>query len=56
MVVVSVEAGTPAARAGIAPGDVILALDQEPITGVDDLVRVLNGSRIGQSTRLKLLR
>jgi S1-C subfamily serine protease len=56
VVVVSVETDTPAARAGVAPGDVILALDQEPITGVDDLVRVLNGSRIGQSTRLKLLR
>jgi S1-C subfamily serine protease len=56
VVVVSVEADTPAARAGVAAGDVILALDQEPITGVDDLVRVLNGSRIGQSTRLKLLR
>jgi S1-C subfamily serine protease len=56
VVVVSVESDTPAARAGVATGDVILALDQEPITGVDDLVRVLNGSRIGQPVRLKLLR
>jgi len=56
VVVVSVEDGTPAARAGIASGDVILALDHEPITGVDALVRALNGSRIGQISRLTLLR
>ncbi len=34
---------------GLEPGDVILFLDGEPITGVDDLVRVLSGEQIGKA-------
>jgi S1-C subfamily serine protease len=55
VVVISVEAGTPAAGAGLDAGDVLLSLDGQPITGVDDLVRLLNGRRIGVSTRLSVL-
>jgi S1-C subfamily serine protease len=56
VVVVSIEPDSPAASAGLEPGDVILSLDGEPITGVDDLVRHLNVDRIGRSTGLVLLR
>ena len=50
MIVVSVEANSTAPhRAGIASGDAILALDEDPVAGVDDLVRLLNGNRIGQA-------
>ena len=56
VVVTAVESDTPAAKARIASGDVILSLDGMPVTGVDDLVRLLNGSRIGQPSTLKLLR
>ena len=55
VVVVSTEPNSPAGRAGVVPGDVILALDHEPITGVDDLVRLLNGNRIGRSSLLTIL-
>jgi S1-C subfamily serine protease len=55
VIVVSVEANSPAARAGIASGDAILALDEDPVAGVDDLVRLLNGNRIGQAALLTLL-
>ena len=56
VVVVSVEAGTPASAVGLEPGDVILFLDGEPVTGVDDLVRVLSGERIGKALPLTILR
>jgi S1-C subfamily serine protease len=56
VVVAAAEPEMPAARAGIAQGDVILALDDVPIAGIDDLVRCLNGSRIGQPVRLTLFR
>jgi S1-C subfamily serine protease len=56
VVIAAVEPDSPADRAGIAPGDVILSLDQESITGVDDLVRLLNGERIGKNLTLKRLR
>ncbi len=56
VVVVSVEAGTPASAVGLEPGDVILFLDGEAIMGVDDLVRVLSGERIGKALPLTILR
>ena len=52
----SVEAGTPAALAGIAAGDLVLAVDGHAVTGVDDLLRLLDGSRIGRSVALTLVR
>ena len=42
------ESGGPAAQAGILVGDLILAVDGHPVTGVDDLIRLLDGERIGR--------
>src|SRR5918993_1546369 len=54
--IVAVEPESPAAQARLEQGDVILALDGEPVSGVDDLVRLLNGDRIGHSIELRLLK
>ncbi|HST95377.1 MAG TPA: trypsin-like peptidase domain-containing protein [Microvirga sp.] len=54
--VTAVEPDTPAARARLEQGDVILSLDGEPVRGVDDLVRLLNGDRIGRLVELTILR
>ena len=56
MVVVSVEAGSPAATGGARQGDLILALGDEPVSGVDDLHRCLTGDRIGVPSPLTVLR
>ena len=56
LLVTSVEDGSPADRAGIQTGDRIVALDEHPIAGVDDLLKLLNEERIGHATRLTLLR
>ena len=42
-----VEPGGPAASAGLQAGDVILSLDGVPVTGTDDLIRLLGADRIG---------
>ena len=54
--VLAPEPGSPAARAGIQEGDVIIALQGEPVEGVDVLHRLLTEERIGVETRLTVLR
>jgi S1-C subfamily serine protease len=46
----------PAALAGLMSLDTIVRLDGFPITGVDDLIRILNGERINSITTIEVLR
>jgi S1-C subfamily serine protease len=52
----STEIGGPAAQAGMTVGDLIISVDGHPVTGVDDLVRLLDGERIGRRVELKIVR
>jgi len=54
--IVSVEPGSPAAAAGLKDGDVVLAFADVPVTGVDDLHRLLTEDRIGVPTAVTILR
>ena len=54
--VLAPEPGSPAAKAGLQEGDVIVALEGEPVEGVDVLHRLLSEERIGVGTRLTVLR
>jgi S1-C subfamily serine protease len=54
--VLTPEPGSPAAKAGLQEGDVIVILEGEPVEGVDVLHRLLSEERIGVSTRLTVLR
>ena len=54
--VLSVEEGSPAKRAGLREGDVIVALEGQPVAGVDDLHRLLTEVRVGVSSTLTVLR
>jgi S1-C subfamily serine protease len=56
VVVISVTDGSPAKKAGLREGDVIVALDGESVAGVDDLHRLLTDARVGVSTKLTVLR
>ena len=51
-----VEENSPAKRAGLREGDVIVALESQPIAGVDDLHRLLTEVRVGVSCSLDVLR
>jgi S1-C subfamily serine protease len=47
---------TPASRAKIAPGDILLTFDGEPLSGVDDLHRLLTSERADRSVAVTLMR
>jgi S1-C subfamily serine protease len=47
---------SPAARAGVAVGDRMIAIDGKPIDGIDGLQRLLDASWIGRDCELELLR
>jgi S1-C subfamily serine protease len=52
----TVEPDSPAARAGIKVGDILLGIDGIIIAGADDLVRALTGETIGREVALEVLR
>jgi S1-C subfamily serine protease len=54
--VVALEPGGPAVQAGMGEGDVILALADQPITGVDDLQKRLAEIPVGIPAEIALLR
>jgi S1-C subfamily serine protease len=56
LIVLSLEPGEPAARAGLLLGDVLLALDGAPLERVVDLASALDESRIARSSTLELWR
>ena len=45
--IVQVVDESPAAKAGLRPGDLIVAVDGEPVGGMTDLQRLMIGERIG---------
>src|SRR2546422_6852146 len=47
-----VEGASPAADAGVQPGDVIAEIDRQPVKSVDDLERAIDKRRPGSSTLL----
>jgi S1-C subfamily serine protease len=54
--VTSVEPGTPAAGAGLREGDLVIAIDDRPVQGVDDVHRLLGGDAIDRPMRLSIVR
>lgn len=54
--VAQMETGTPAAQAGLAPGDIILSFDGQDVGGVDDLHRLLTAEMLGKKVKLEVYR
>jgi S1-C subfamily serine protease len=54
--ITAAEPNGPAAVAGLMSLDTIVRADGEPVTGVDDLIRLLNRERIGRDVTIDVLR
>jgi S1-C subfamily serine protease len=56
ILVVSIEPGSPAQRAGLTEGDMIVGFDGQPVTGIDDLHRILTEEKVGVRAALTIIR
>jgi S1-C subfamily serine protease len=56
VVVISVEKNSPAQRAGLSEGDVIVGYGDHPISSIDDLHRLLTEEQVGAKVPLTILR
>ncbi len=56
VLVASVEPGSPARRARLQEGDVVVGFDGHPVAAIDDLHRLLTDARVGVRTPLVVLR
>jgi S1-C subfamily serine protease len=56
VMIVSLEPNSPAERAGLKPGDVIVGLGGKPVAGIDDLQRLLSSDCVGIATELGVIR
>ena len=56
VVIAGVEPKSPAERAGLMTGDMLITVDQQPVTGADDLIRILTGDMIGRTVEIALVR
>ncbi|HTB34668.1 MAG TPA: trypsin-like peptidase domain-containing protein [bacterium] len=56
VLVAGVEAGSPAAQAGLRPGDLLIELEQTALPGVDVLLRALDETSVGRRLELAVLR
>jgi S1-C subfamily serine protease len=56
ILVASVEPASPAERAGLRPGDVIVAYGGRPTAGIDDLHRLLTDGAVGVSAPIEVIR
>jgi S1-C subfamily serine protease len=56
ILVVSVEENSPAQRAGLSEGDIIVSFDGQPIASIDDLHRRLTEEKVNKRTTLTIIR
>jgi S1-C subfamily serine protease len=56
VIVTSIEPGSPAAKAGLAPRDIIVGFAGAAVAGIDDLHRMLSEERIGTLGALDVIR
>jgi S1-C subfamily serine protease len=54
--VVSIEPDSPALKAGLQEGDLIVGYDDQPIAGIDDLHRLLTDQKVGLKSKLTVIR
>jgi S1-C subfamily serine protease len=56
MMIMGVDSGSPGRAAGLRERDVVVAFNGEPVSGVDDLHKILSAHGVGVKSALTVLR
>ena len=56
LLLVRVDKDTPAEQGGLLLGDILVALDGQPVNDVDDLQALLSGDRVGNPVPVEVIR
>ena len=56
ILVVSIEPGSPADKSGLLEGDIIVGYDNQVVSGIDDLHRLLTHEQVGVKSTLTVIR
>lgn len=56
ILVLSTEPVSPARKAGLINGDIIIGFNSQPVAGIDDLHRLLTDERVGRRSPLEIIR
>jgi S1-C subfamily serine protease len=56
LMLVSVEANSPAEKGGLLLGDILVALDDDPVQVIDELLMQLNSDRVGKEVTVRVIR
>jgi S1-C subfamily serine protease len=54
VVIAAIPAGGPASKVDLSPGDVIQKVNDKDVTGTDDVIKAIQGTKVGQSVRLQI--
>ncbi len=56
LMVVSIDPASPAEKAGLREGDIVVAFDDVPTAGIDDLHRMLTHDKVGKNLTMTIVR
>ena len=56
LMLVSVEAGSPAEQAGLMQGDILIGVDGEPVQVIDELLTSLGSDKVGDAVTVRIVR
>ena len=56
ILITMIEKNSPAQKAGLSEGDIIIGFDDQPVSGIDDLHKQLTDMQVGKESSIRILR